>query len=330
MVARMQRREFIGSLAASAFARPLAAQAQQNNGRVYRVGILWPVVAKGSERLEYFRNALQEVGYVEGKNIVLIDRSTQRTERNTESWTPALAELVEDKVDVIVTAGTSATVAAQRTSGTVPVVMTSVSDPIGAGVVASLARPGGRVTGLTNFGPELSGKWLELIKELAPTTARILILFDAAVRPVVRGMPAAAAAGVAIEPIEIASDDQLRDWLAVPMQSGIDGLIVFLPPDNAEQRDKIIQFAASHRLPAIYWWREYVDGGGLIYYGPELRDMYRRAAAFVDKILKGAKPRELPVEQPTRLDLIINLKTARALGFSVSPSLIARADKVIE
>ena len=326
----LRRREFVSLLGATV-AWPLAARAQQQDARVYRVGILWVTAASDSARLEYLRSGLRERGYAEGSNLVLVDRSPQQSVRGPEGWVRACSELVRAKVDVIVTAGTTATMAAQRAAGPVPVVMTFVSDPIGSGFIASLARPGGSITGLTNFGPELSTKWLELMKELAPATARIAILHDAAVRPVVDGIKsAAAAAGIALEPIEANNESQLQRWLAAPLKPNIDALIVFVPARSAELQSRIIQFAAAHRLPAAYWWREYVDAGGLIYYGPSVEEMYRRAAAFVDKILRGARPAELPVEQPTRFDLVINMKAAKALGLEVPPTLIARADEVIE
>jgi putative ABC transport system substrate-binding protein len=197
--------------------------------------------------------------------------------------------------------------------------------------VASLARPGGNITGLTNFGPELSGKWLELLKELSPQARNIGVLYDGAVREVVKGMQTrAAAVNVQLLPFEVNNDNSFADALAILPSRHPHALIVFLPPRNPELEKRIVQFAAVNRLPTMYWWREYVDGGGLVYYGPSVSEMYRRAAAFIDKILKGAKPAELPVEQPTRFDLVINLKTAKALGLEIPPTVLARADEVIE
>jgi putative tryptophan/tyrosine transport system substrate-binding protein len=326
----MKRREFI-SLLGGATGWPFAARAQQQSARVYRVGLLWVTAARNSARLEYLRSGLHALGYAEGNNLVFLDRSPQQSVRSSEDWKSSVSELLREKADVIVTAGTGATTAAQRAAGSVPIVMTFVSDPIGSGFITSLARPGGNITGLTNFGPELSTKWLELIKELAPATTRIAILHDSAVRPVVDGMKsAAAAAGVPLEPTEAANESQVQSWLAAPLKPGTNALIVFLPVRNADEQKRIIQFAGAHRLPAVYWWREYVDGGGLIYYGPSVEEMYRRAAVFVDKVLKGAKPAELPVEQPTRFEIVINMKTAKALGLEVPPTLLARADEVIE
>jgi ABC-type uncharacterized transport system substrate-binding protein len=326
----MRRREII-TLIGGAALWPLGARAQQQSTRVYRVGLLWATAARNSARLEYLRSGLEGLGYAEKKNLVFLDRSPRSAVPSPEGWMSSVVELVREKADVIVTAGTSATMAAQHAAGSVPIVMTFVSDPIGSGFIASLARPGGNVTGLTNFGPELSTKWLELIKELAPATTRVAILHDAAVRHVVEGIKSAAsAAGIALDTAEPANESQLRSWLSAPLKTGTNALIVFLPARNADEQNRIIQFAAAHRLPAVYWWREYVDGGGLMYYGPSVEEMYRRAAIFVDKILKGAKPAEIPVEQPTRLELVINLKAAKALGLPVSPVLLARADEVVE
>ena len=327
----VRRREFITLFAGAAAAGPLPAHAQQPDARVYRIGILWATAAKNSVRLDYFRSGLQELGYAEGTNLVLLDLSGQRVELSAEGWMPAVAELVQKKVDVIVTAGTSATLAVHRAAGSVPVVMTFVSDPVGRGFVASLGRPGGDITGLTNFGPELSAKWLELIKELAPSATRVGVLYDLVLRPVIEGMKKAASTnGITLKLVEVLNDGQLQTWLAASQSPDIDALIVFLPARSAEDQSGILQFAASHRLPAVYWWREYVDAGGLIYYGPSVKEMYRRAAVFVDKILKGAKPAELPVEQPTHLDLVINLKTAKALGLTIPQALLATASEVIE
>jgi putative ABC transport system substrate-binding protein len=326
----MKRREFIALLGGAA-TWPLGALAQQQGARVYRVGLLWATAARNSARLGYLRSGLDGLGYAEGKNLVFLDRSPRSAVPSPERWKSSVSELVREKADVIVTAGTSATTAARHAAGSVPIVMTFVSDPVGSGFITSLARPGGNITGLTNFGPELSAKWLELIKELAPATNRVAILHDTAVRHVVEGIKsAAAAAGVSLDTTEPANESQLRSWLAAPLKPGTNALIVFLPARNVDEQKRIIQFAAAHRLPAVYWWREYVDGGGLMYYGPSVEEMYRRAAIFVDKILKGAKPAELPVEQPTHLELVINLKAAKALGLPVSPLLLARADEVIE
>jgi ABC-type uncharacterized transport system substrate-binding protein len=243
-----------------------------------------------------------------------------------------VAELVESKVDVIVTAGTSTTRAAKAAAGNLPIVMTFVSDPVGSGFIDGLARLGGQITGLTNLGPERSAKWIEILKELVPGAFRIGVLYTSPVRIVVQQMErAAASAAVQLVPFEVPfeanSDDAIEQGLSILRNRQPGGLVVFLPPRKVKT---IVDFTLTNRLPTIYWWREYVEAGGLAYYGPNVQEMYRRAAAFVDRILKGATPAELPVEQPTRFDLVINLKTARGLGLEVPPMLLARADEVIE
>jgi putative ABC transport system substrate-binding protein len=310
----MRRRDFFKMIAGSAATWPLAAQAQQPAGRTYRVGIVWAnTPAISAPRFAAVRQGLRDLGYVEGENIVFEQRGPDRT------------------VDVILTAGTSPTRAAKSVAGTIPVVMTFVSDPIGSGFVTSLARPGGNITGLTNFGPEMSVKWLELLKDLMPSAHRIAVLYDSSVRLLVKGMElAATTVGAQLTTFELKNDNALVEALSSFQQEHAEALIVTLPPRTADQQRSVVQFAATNRLPTVYWWREYVDAGGLAYYGPSVTDMYRRAAVYVDNILKGIKPADLPVEQPTRFSLVINLKTARALGLTVSPALLARADEVIE
>jgi putative ABC transport system substrate-binding protein len=288
-----------------------------------RIGILWSSPPSAYvERLQAFRQGLRDAGYVEGRDLVLEQRGAVRL----QELMPLVAELIESKVDVIVTAGTSSTRAAKAAAGNLPIVMTFVSDPVGSGFIDSLARPGGNITGLTNLGPELSAKWIELLKELVPGASRIGVLYTSPVRIVVQQMKrAAASAAVQLVPFEANSDDAIEQGLSILRNGQPAGLVVILPPRS--QVKTIVDFTLT---PTIYWWREYVQAGGLAYYGPNVQEMYRRAAAFVDRILKGATPAELPVEQPTRFDLVINLKTARGLGLDVPPSLLARADEVIE
>jgi putative ABC transport system substrate-binding protein len=209
--------------------------------------------------------------------------------------------------------------------------MTFVSDPIGSGFVNSLARPGGNITGLTNFGPEMSVKWLELLKDLTPDVHRIAVLYDSAVGFLVKRMErAATATGAELTSFELKNDNALENALSAFQQNHAAALIVTLPPRTADQRARIVQFAATNRLTTVYWWREYVDAGDLAYYGPSVAGMFQRAAVFVDKILKGVKPADLPVEQPTRFSLVTNLKTSKVLGLTIPPTLLARADEVIE
>jgi ABC-type uncharacterized transport system substrate-binding protein len=323
----MKRREFI-TLFGGAAAWPLAAQAQQPAPRIYRLGIVWAgAPAASAPRFDVLRQGLRELGYIEGRNIVI-------EQRGTDGTSPAhalVAELVDKKVEVLLTAGTTPTRAAKEVAGEIPVVMTFVSDPIASGFVDSLARPGGTITGFTNFGPEMSAKWLELLKDLAPNAARIAVLYDAAVRRLVNEMErAATATGTRLASFELKSNAALDDVLSSIRQAHPQALIVTLPPRTADQQARVLRFAAADRLPTAYWWREYVDAGGLVYYGPSVTDMYRRAASYLDRIFKGAKPADLPVEQPARFDLVVNLKAAKALGLQVPPTLLARADEVIE
>jgi ABC-type uncharacterized transport system substrate-binding protein len=325
MASHIERRKFLATLGGAAAAWPLAASAQQRE-RMRRIGILWSSPPSAYvERLQAFRQGLRDAGYVEGRDLVLEQRGAVRL----QELMPLVAELIESKVDVIVTAGTSPTRAAKAAAGNLPIVMTFVSDPVGSGFIDSLARPGGNITGLTNLGPELSAKWIELLKELVPGASRIGVLYTSPVRIVVQQMRrAAASAAVQLVPFEANSDDAIEQGLSILRNGQPAGLVVILPPRS--QVKTIVDFTLTNRLPTIYWWREYVQAGGLAYYGPNVQEMYRRAAAFVDRILKGATPAGLPVEQPTRFDLVINLTTAKALGLDVPPTLLARADEVIE
>jgi len=280
--------------------------------------------------MEAFRQGLREFGYVEGRNLVISARGAPLSARSRDSYIPLVDELIRERVEVILTAGTNPTWAAKSAAGAVPIVMTFVSDPIGSGFVASLARPGGSITGLTNFGPELSGKWLELLKELSPKASRIGILYNSAVRVLVSEMERTAKKlAVELYPIEV-NTSALENAFAEFLKGHVEALIVILPPPNTEHREGVVDFATTNRLPTVFWWREYVEAGGLAYYGPSINEMYGRAAAFVDKILKGAKPSDLPVEQPTRFDLVVNMRTAKALGIDVPPTLLARAGEVSE
>src|SRR5262245_2142960 len=325
MAIHIRRRDLIFTLGAAVAAWPVGARAQQGE-RMRRIGILWSSPPSAYvERLQAFRQGLRDAGYVEGRDLVLEQRGAVRL----QELMPLVAELIESKVDVIVTAGTSPTRAAKAAAGNLPIVMTFVSDPVGSGFIDSLARPGGNITGLTNLGPELSAKWIELLKELVPSASRIGVLYTSPVRIVVQQMKrAAASAAVQLVPFEANSDDAIEQGLSILRNGQPAGLVVILPPRS--QVKTIVDFTLTNRLPTIYWWREYVQAGGLAYYGPNVQEMYRRAAAFVDRILKGATQAGLPVEQPTRFDLVINLKTARMLGIDIPPTVLARADEVIE
>ena len=294
-----------------------------------RIGVLWESTI--ARRAEAFRQGLRELGYTEGKNIVIEARTA---EGRSGGMSALAAELVQRRVDVILTTGTTTTQATRRATSTIPVVMTFVSDPVEAGFVASLARPGGNITGLTNLGPELSGKWLELLKELAPRASRVGVLMNSTTRAhgiLVRDMTGAAKTlALQLQPVDVRDAHALEGAQAALKKARPDALIVLLPPASGDQPKRILDFAAMQRIPAIYHWPEFVDAGGLAYYGASIPEMYRRAASYVDRILKGAKPGDLPVEQPTKFELVINLKTVRALGLTIPPSVRLRADQVIE
>jgi putative ABC transport system substrate-binding protein len=321
-------------VAAMLLAVCLPAQAQQPK-KVYRLGYLSPVdAATDSPRAEGIRLALRDLGYIEGQNIAI----EYRYEEGKRDRLPELAaELTRLKVDIIVVSGGDRQIrAAKNATKTIPIVMTGQgSDPVRAGHVESLARPGGNVTGLTVLTRELGGKRLELLKEAVPKLARVAVLYDpanrASLHEVKEGLPAdARALKLTIEPWEIRAVDDLEKVFAALNKQRPDGLYV---PGSALMRangKRIVDFALKSRLPSVYGSRGYVEAGGLMYYGADLADSYRRVAMYVDKILKGAKPADLPVEQPTKFELIINLKTAKQIGLTIPQKVLGRADKVIK
>ena len=325
----MRRRDFIKVIAGSAVAWPLVARAQQP-GRVYRIGFITAGVPIPALRRAFY-DALRMLGWVESKNFVIEERYSE----NRLDRLPALvAELVRLNVDVIVAAGTLAPLAAKKATATIPIVMTSAGDPLGAGLIANLALPGGNVTGLSLMAPDLGGKRLELLKEIVPVLASVAIIWNAASPyPALVFKEIGAAAQklrIEIQSLEVRMPDDINGALEAAVQKNANALITVEDPLTVDHRKQIADFAAQNRLPAIYGVREFVDAGGFISYGAHLADLYRRAAIYVDKILKGAKPSDLPVEQPTKFELVINLKAAKALGLTVPPSLLARADEVIE
>jgi putative tryptophan/tyrosine transport system substrate-binding protein len=305
---------------------PLAADAQQT-GTVYRLGILTPAQF-GS--LAVIVVSLRELGYVEGQNLVVERRSADgKLDR-----LPGLArELVRLRPDVIVASSAGAIEAARGATRAIPIIMGFTSDPVGRGFVASLARPGGNITGVSyDAGPEITGKRLELIREAVPRAVRIAVLSTreaASQSQVQEAQNAASRLGVELVVVEVRDDDYDRAFAAMTAkQPG--ALFVLGSPILNRDRKRIIALAAKHRLPAIYEWREHVDEGGLMAYGSDISALYRRVAAYVDRIFKGANPADLPVEQPTKLELVINLKTARLLGLVIPSSLMLRADQVID
>ena len=325
-----KRREFITLLGGTA-AWPLAARAQQA-GKVHRIGVLETISTTLNVANFYaLREGLRQLGYAEGQNLVIEYRSAD----GRDDRFPGLArELLALKVDVIVTRGTPAAKAVKNATSTVPVVMTASGDPVGVGLVTSLARPGGNITGLSAIVGELSPKRLELIREIVPGLARIAVLAntsnDAVRRDWARIETAARSLGVQSQLLDLRESDALGPTFDDASARRADALVVVIDAITQANQQRIVDLAMKHRLPAIYSSREFVNAGGLISYGVSYPDLYRRAATYVDKILKGTKPADLPVVQPTKFELVINLKTAKALGIEVRPSLLALADEVIE
>jgi len=309
----------------------LATEAQQT-GKLYRIGVLDVVgVASNEANLSAFRQALRELGYVEGQNLVIEYRSA---DGRAERFPDLATELVRLKVDVIVTRGTSAALGAKHVTETIPIVMASSGDPVFAGLVASLARPGGNVTGLHIIvPPELAGKRLQLLKEVMPGLSRVGVLLDSGdiysglmMREIER---VAHAIGVQLQSIEVRRPADFERAFEAAILDRVDALITVEGILTVTDLTRIVDFAAMSRLPAIYGLREFVDAGGLMAFGTDLRDLFRRSATYVHRILKGAKPADLPVEPPAKFELVINLKTAKALGLTIPPSLLLRADYVI-
>ena len=310
----------------------VALAATQQPAKVPRIGFLWSSGRTATPKNEEaFRQGLRGLGYVEGQNIALENRWAEgRFDR-----LPALAgELVRVRVDLIVTAGTPAARAAKETTTTIPIVAVAVGDPVGTGLVASLARPGANLTGLSDITVDLSAKRLELLKEVVPTASRVAVLWNPAhpTNPLQlrETQVAAQALGMRLQSLEVRGSDELERTFAAMRRERPGALVVLSDPFMLLHRGRLADLAAKNRLPAMYPWREHAEAGGLMAYGPNLPDLFRRAATYVDKILKGAKPADLPVEQPTRFELVINLKTAKALGLTFPPSVLIRAEHVIQ
>jgi putative ABC transport system substrate-binding protein len=325
----MKRRQFITLVGGAAVAWPLAGRAQQDGTR-HIVG-RFSASSAINPLLEEVTDALRELGWVEGKNIAFERRYA---ENHLERLPELAADLVRLKVDVIVADGTLAPLAAKRTSSTIPIVMTSAGDPLGSGLVASLARPGGNVTGMSLMVPDLGGKRLELLKEVLPRLARVAVLWNVAnpYSAIVfkETQLAGATLGIEVQSLEVRGPDDFDGAFEAARRRRPDALVTVEDPLTFDHRKLIADFTAGQRLPSLHGAKEFTTGGGLISYGTNLANVFRRAAGYVDKILKGANPAYLPVEQPTKFDLVINLTTAKALGLEVPPSLLARADEVIE
>ncbi len=330
----MDRRVFLSTLAGGLLAAPLAAEAQQA-AKVARIGYLSPNLAASPHAPEAFRQGLRDLGYVEGRNVVIEYRDAEgKPER-----LPALAaELVALKVDVIVTAGgTLPALAAKQATRTLPIVFIGAADPVTSELVTSLARPGGNVTGLSILAPELVGKCLEQLKQAVPGVSRVAVLWQPGAmderteKDMLKAADIAARAlGMRLHVVEARGPVDIDRAFADMTRARAGALTVLGSAMLFAERRRLADLAAKNQMPAVFPRREWVDAGGLMFYGPNAADLFRRAATYGDKILKGAKPADLPVEQPTKFELVINLKTAKALGLTVPQLLLARADEVIE
>jgi putative tryptophan/tyrosine transport system substrate-binding protein len=319
----MTRRTFLCGLTLGALCAPLAAEAQKPQARV---GVL-SIVGSGAQQLE---DALRELGWVDGRNVII----ERRLAPSYDGLARYAIELAQLGVDVIVCTNAPAVRAAKSATQTIPIVMAPAGDPIAAGFVSNLARPGGNITGVAIMHTELSGKRLEFLFDAIPAAKRIAVLSNPrnpSTPPMLQETVARSRAlGIETVPFEATTVDQLASRFAVMAQQRVAGLVVLGDPFFYEERRKLVSLALQHRLPAVYEWGDMAEAGGLMAYGPRRADLRRRAAEYVDRILKGAKPGDLPVEQPTKFELVINLKTAKALGLTIPPSLLLRADQVIE
>jgi putative tryptophan/tyrosine transport system substrate-binding protein len=330
----VKRRKFITLLGGAAIAWPLAARAQQGQ-RMRRIGVLSTVPADDSEsqvRMAAFHQGLQETGWVVGRNLRIDYRWSGAGD--TEQVRKYANELIALAPEVVLAVATPAVGALQQASRTTPIVFVQVSDPVGAGFVESLARPGGNTTGFTPFEFGISAKWLQLLKEVAPNVTRALVLRDPALTSGIAQFAVMQSAGpllgVELSPVGVSGASEIERAIAAMAQRSNGGLIVLPGSLTLLHRKLIIALAAQHRLPAVYPYRYHVTDGGLISYGPDTIEQYRRAGGYIDRILKGEKPADLPVQAPTKYELVINLKTAKGLGLEVPPTLLARADEVIE
>ena len=330
----MRRREFLGALGAAAAAWPVAARGQQRE-RMRRIGVLSSVPSDDPEvqaRMAAFHQGLQENGWVIGRNLRIEYRWSRAGD--PEQVRTYAAELIALTPEVILAVATPAVGALQPATRTIPIVFVQVSDPVGTGFVESMARPGGNMTGFTPLEFGLSAKWVELLKEIAPRVTRAVVLRDQSLSSGI-GLfavmqSAGPSLGVELTPFGVGSAGDIERAVAAAWQRPNSGLIVLPGSLTLLHRKSIIALAAQHRLPAVYPYRYHVADGGLVCYGPDTIEQYRRAGGYVDRILKGEKPADLPVQAPTKYELVLNMKTAKALGIDVPPQLLARADEVIE
>jgi putative tryptophan/tyrosine transport system substrate-binding protein len=330
----MKRREFIALLGGTAVPWPLVARAQQRE-RMRRIGVLMPLAADDPEaqtRVAAFAQGLQQLGWTIGRNVRIDYRWGAVDADHSRRYAAELVALAPDVI--LAAAGSPAVVALQQATRTVPIVFVHVVDPVGAGFVDSLAQPGGNTTGFIAFEYVISVKWLELLKEIAPEVKRVAVLRDAAIATGIGQLAVIQAAapsfGVEVRPVSVRDANEIERAVTAFARSSKGGLIVTGSAWAVIHRDLIVTLAARHKLPAVYWDRTPVTGGGLISYGADLIDQYRRAAPYVDRILKGEKPADLPVQAPVKYELVINLKTAKTLGLDMPTSLLARADELIE
>ena len=327
----MRRREFITLLGGGAAAWPLAARAQQLR-RMPRIGVLLPGTATSfAPRVQAFLDALRDFGYVEGRTAVI---EWRWGEGRVDQLPELAAELVRLDVDVIVTGGTPAAKALQKATRSIPIIMAVVGDPVAAGLVESLARPGGNVTGFSIVATELSGKRLELLKEIVPGLSSVAVMLNPAnPQPQIElneTLLAARRLDLRLHAFPISPDTSIESAFQKMKAASVQGLIILTDAVLYNQRNRILTLAAGNRLPVMHFFRQFVEEGGLMSYAPSDLDLFRRAASYVDKVLKGSNPGDLPVEQPTKFEFIINLRAAKALGLDVPPTLLARADEVIE
>jgi putative ABC transport system substrate-binding protein len=329
----MNRREFILALGGVAVAWPLAARAQQPE-RMRRIGVLMNIAAddpQAQARIEAFLQGLQPLGWTVGRNLQIDARWAAA---DADLFRRYAIDLVAAAPDVILASTSSAVAPLRQATRTVPIVFVLTIDPVGAGDVASLSRPGGNATGFLLYEYSISGKWLELLKQTAPGVTRVAVLRDPATAAGIGQFAAIQAVappfGVELTPVDVRDGGEIERAVTAFARESNGGLIVTGSASQAVHRKLIVTLAAQHRLPAVYPFRYMATDGGLIAYGPEVIDQYRRAASYVDRVLKGEKPADLPVQAPTKYELVINLKTARALGLEVPPTLLARADEVIE
>jgi putative tryptophan/tyrosine transport system substrate-binding protein len=325
----MQRREFITLLGGAAASLPQTLRAQQPSDKVPRIGLLWPgVSAPASPRMEAFRRGLREQGYVDGRNVAIVLRYSRE---GSQHLPDLAAELVRMNVDLIYTAGDLAPKVAQQATRTIPIVAIT-DDMLGSGLVTSLSRPGGNITGLTILASELSAKRLEVLKNIVPGVSRVAALWDptTGTSQVIATQNAAQFLNVDLQILEVRHREDLARAFEAARKEQAGALSTFSSPFLSSLYEEIIALAAENRLPAIYQWREHAEAGGLASYGANLAEMWRQSALIAAKILGGAKPSDLPVEQPTKFELVINQKTATALGLELPLPLLIRADEVIE